>query len=142
MVASMLLVGCAMWAFAPAGQLSTPINIELRAPATGGPTEVAPTQSIDPSVFAVRLWNPPPAPQEQVVVRAEPPKPLNLQLIGIIQEGAQHRAAVYDVDKDQLLIVASGDRIREQTVMAITLQSVELSDGNSTRRLTLKQEPS
>jgi hypothetical protein len=143
-IALVVVFACAWRALAPAEPVPTIPPADLKPPATQQ-TEIESNQAIDPSVFTVTLWNPPPAapPPEEVVAKVEPPKPLNLQLIGIIQEaGGHHKAAIYDVDRDQLLIVASGDRVREQTVTAVTMRGIELSDGRSTHTLTLKQEPS
>jgi len=100
---------------------------------------------IDPSVFNVKLWNPsPPPPSEPEVLAAklESPRPLKLQLIGIITEAGTHNAAVYDPDSDRLLIVSSGDKIAEQTITSVNPTTVVLTDGRTTRTLSLKEDQS
>ena len=64
------------------------------------------------------------------------------QLIGIINDGGPLKAALYDPDTDRLLIVTSGDRIKQHTVTAISAEMIEMSDGRSTTRLTLIEDRS
>ena len=94
--------------------------------------------------FVVRLWNPPPpeARNRRLAEQtAPPPKPLRLQLIGIIDDGRQLRAALYDPETDRLLIVATGDQVKQHTI-TITADAVELADGRVTHRLTLRKDRS
>jgi hypothetical protein len=100
---------------------------------------------VNPAVFAsAKLWNPLPKPpsENESQVAKEEPKPLRLELIGIIREGGTWRAAVYDKDHDQLLIVGSGETIHQYQVTKITSGGIELSDGRSTQRLDLQESSS
>lgn len=139
--AGAVLTAGAWWAFSPPPDLPPlPALQPTPAPSERPPGE---DRTFDLNVFAARLWNPPQAPAETVAETPQPPKPLNLQLIGIIHEGTDVRsAAVYDVDSDRLFILSNGDQIRGQTVQSITAQGIELTDGRFTQRLMLKQETS
>ncbi len=101
---------------------------------------------LDPSAFTAKLWNPPspPAevPEKVTVQRTVPPKPLRLQLVGIIDDGQTLRAAVYDPDTDRLLILASGERVLQHTITSITADAVMLVDGRVSHRLTLRRDGS
>lgn len=102
------------------------------------------TQALNVEAFNVKLWNPPPPPAKpETVIAAEPTKPFNLQLIGIITEGAQHKAALYDPESDRILIVSAGDTVRDHVVTNVTERMIELarSDGRSAaQQLALKKE--
>jgi len=111
-------------------------------------SEPATDSTVTSSAFTtVRLWNPPPppsAPPPQITEKPEDVRPPKLQLIGIIQQagggdGALH-AAIYDIDEDRLLILRSGDRVRQFTITAIDEKAVELNDGRRTTRLALQPE--
>lgn len=111
------------------------------------PTPEAQRPATDPATFAVTLWSPPP--QEVAAPQAQPPPPpapppLNVQLIGIITEVREgqtiQKAALYDSDRDRLLIVADGERVRDQTLRVLAGGVVELSDGQTTRRLVLRPD--
>jgi hypothetical protein len=119
-------------------------------------TDASPNESslvINTNAFnSVRLWNPVPRPAVPVAAEAktEPaPKPLRLQLIGIIhdshsspadsQQVGKLHAALYDPDEDVLLIVTSGEKIKQHTITNITAAMVEISDGRTTQQLRLKE---
>ena len=135
----------AAWAWRPLEQPEpNGFFIDLHAPPTTPIDDE--DHRFDQSAFAVRLWNPPPPPPEarNALVAgqtAPPPKPLRLQLIGIIDDGRQLRAALYDPETDRLLIVATGDRVKQHTI-TITADAVELADGRVTHRLTLRKDRS
>lgn len=132
----------AIWAFHPLQPASTaPPAIEPRRQLINPGPDAAPLP--DPRAFAIRLWNPVPPQNAQTsaaVTAAPPPPPLNVQLIGIITEGpgGTAKAALYDADQDRLLIVADGERVRDQTVRILAGGIVELTDGRATRRLMLR----
>ena len=135
-----------MWAFAPMldGPALKSFEFNMRSGSEATENE---SRSIDVRAFAATLWNPPPPPPPLPVPEsasaANPPKPLNLQLIGIIEEtDGTRRAAVYDIDNDRMLILSGGDSVRDHTVKSITARTIELTDGRSTQRLNLRQEPS
>ena len=132
---------CAGWAWRP---LEPPepreFFIDLHAPPTTPIDDE--DHRFDQGAFLVRLWNPPPPPpgarDALVAGRAAPPR---LQLIGIIDDGRQLRAALYDPEADRLLIVATGDHVKQHTI-TITADAVELADGRVTHRLTLRKDRS
>lgn len=96
---------------------------------------------LDPDAFrTARLWNPPPEPvqaekQKEVIVRRP-----ELELIGIIEEDGRYLAALYDLDQNEMRIVASGDRIEPFQVAAITAEEVRLEDGRHVALLAIRSE--
>lgn len=146
LIGALAIVMCAWWAALPLEHHPAGTAITVNQPSPGL-IEKSPNTSdtIDLVAFAARLWNPV-APQETAQKRepksAKRQELIRLQLIGIINDGGQLKAALYDPDTDRLLIVASGDRIRDHTVTAISAEDVELSDGRSTTRLTLIEDRS
>lgn len=130
-------VGWAAWPHAQHEQSIPPIK--PRQPVDD--QSIEPQINIDPRVFAVKLWNPPPLPEAPIVAQAPPPpKPLNVQLIGIIEEAGIYKAALYDADADELLIVADGQKVKNHTVKIVSSQAIELSDGSSVLKLSLQPE--
>jgi hypothetical protein len=134
------LIIITIWWLRPLGveDVAVPVPTEHRA----RPKAQNDVREIDPAVFAVNLWKTPPRvePQEPAVAQAPPP-PLNVQLIGIITEDGVAKAALYDGDSDRLLIVADGERLRDQVVRILPAGVVELTDGGrSTRRLLLRPD--
>ncbi len=136
------LGGAALWAFAPLAS--------HEAPASGWeppePAQLVPGQhrpAIDRSAFTAAIWNPVVARdalQQSQAAAAEQARPLRIQLIAIIDEGdGRFRAAIYDEERDRLLIVASGDRVGGHTVTSVAAGGVELTDGRSARRLALRE---
>ena len=146
LIGALAIVMCAWWAALPLEQYPAGTAITMNQPAPGL-IEKSPNASdtIDLGAFAARLGNPV-APQETDQKRqsksAKRQELIRFQLIGIINDGGQLKAALYDPDTDRLLIVQSGDRIRDHTVTAISAEDVELSDGRSTTRLTLIEDRS
>ncbi len=101
--------------------------------------------------FKVTLWTPTPVPPPApVIAQKPPPPPLKLQLIGITRDtpvdgGAPElRAALYDPESDQMLIVAAGEKIitsqARYTVASLTADTIELADGEAVRKLSLNDE--
>lgn len=133
----------AAWAWRPLEQPDqSGFFIDLHAPPT---TPIDDEDHLfDQGAFVVRLWNPPPPEARDALVAgrtAPPPKPLRLQLIGIIDDGRQLRAALYDPEADRLRIVGDGDKVKQHTI-TITADAVELADGRVTHRLTLRKDRS
>lgn len=132
-------MGCGTWAFWPA----SPENLVAPSPRPKAPFAKAdqPVALLNQAVFAAaNLWHTAPAPTVAQTAVQEPPKPLNVQLIGIINEGARGRkAALYDVEADRLLIIGDGESFRGHTIKSITDKAIELTDGRSggVRTLTL-----
>lgn len=144
------------------------------------PIATSPTRSrLEPDVFNVALWNAPPSsvvtevapklaalpsqPSVTAPLLPRPPTfPLRLQLIGIIRDSDEIgrellRAAVYDPEKDALLVVSAGQTVgtrRVDTIDSLGVTFVDAShaasDGASTNvvdpgprtRLLLRTEPS
>ena len=133
-------IGCGVWALAPLDAIGVSAP-DLQPTSMPQPTSEEQERPFDQRAFAIKLWRVPAKPVE-VAQSAEPPKASNLQLIGIINENGVHRAAIYDVEADRLLILASGDHIGKYSITSVTPKSVELSDGRATQTLKLSQEPS
>ncbi len=136
------LGGAAVWAFVPLPSQELPAaGWEPPAPVQPVPGQRRP--AIDRSAFAAAIWNPVvarDAPEQAQASAAEQARPLRIQLIAIIDEGdGRLRAALYDAERDRLLIVASGDRVGGHTVTSVAAGVVELSDGRSARRLALRE---
>ncbi|XVJ59528.1 MAG: hypothetical protein HEQ23_09020 [Tepidisphaera sp.] len=117
----------------------------VHAPA--GPAGVA----FNADAFKVTLWTPTPVPPPApVVAQKTPPPPLKLQLIGITRDTPTDggppvlRAALYDPESDQMLIVAAGEKITTSkasyTVASLTADTIELADGETVRKLSLNDE--
>ena len=146
LIGASAIVMCAWWAALPLEQYPGGTAITMNQPSPGL-IEKSPNaaDTIDLVAFAARLWNPV-APQETDQKRqtksAQRQELIRLQLIGIINDGGQLKAALYDPDTDRLLIVQNGDRIRDHTVTTISAEDVELSDGRSITRLTLIEDRS
>ncbi len=136
------LGGAAAWAFAPLASGEAPVaGWEPPAPVQPVPGQRQP--AIDRGAFAAAIWNPVvarDAQEQSEASAAEQARPLRVQLIAIIDEGdGRLRAAIYDVERDRLLIVASGDRVGGLTVTTVAAGSVELTDGRSGTRLALRE---
>ncbi len=136
------LGGAAWWAFVPLASGETPAaGWEPPAPVQPVPGPRRP--AIDRGAFAAAIWNPVvarDAPEQTQASAAEQARPLRIQLIAIINEGdGRLRAAIYDVELDRLLIVASGDRVGGHTVTSVAAGGVELTDGRSATRLALRE---
>lgn len=139
LVGSIAIIACAGWAIlSQEDPIIDPITIDLHqaAPLSKKDTD----QSLDQSVFTANLWNPPAVKKTSTALaKREPPraKPLKLQLIGITSDGNTLKAAIYDPDSDQLLIVASGQSILGCTIRNITKDTVVIADGSFTHHLQL-----
>ncbi|MCH8825287.1 MAG: hypothetical protein IH984_17460 [Planctomycetes bacterium] len=142
LVGCIAIIACASWAILLQDIISVDlITIDLRqaAPLVENDSD----QSLDLSAFTANLWNPPPVKKTSTALaKKEPPraKPLKLQLIGIISDGNTLKAALYDPDSDQLLIVANGQSILGHTIRDITKDTVLLSDGRFTHYLQLEAD--
>jgi hypothetical protein len=134
------------WTFRHTDHLATSAERQ-RSAAQGGTSPATTRAGIDPSVFDVSLWTPPPmppVPRSDVAVVSPPPPPLKLQLLGISGDGsgkAPFRAALYDPDTVRVILVSHGEMLSRYTVRALTGEAVEFVDGARVERLTLR-EPS
>ena len=146
-LAGVLAVGlCATWALFPVrGQDQPGTPTTLIEPVAQAPPD-GPSVGIDKKAFAVQIWNPAPGSEPQPAQsEAKAPqslKPPPLTLIAIIDEGGARRAALYNANADRILVVKPGDQIDRYTVTAISADAVELSEGESTTRLRLREDHS
>ncbi len=132
---------CALWAVGPFRIPSAP-NVRLIPPTEDAIAVDADVVPIDESAFLALLWNVPPTPATVEPAERDPATPepaMRYQLIGITRDRGRLFAVLYDPEADRLLTVGDGDRIRHHTVTAISESEVELSNGRSTRRLTLRE---
>ena len=134
---------CGLWTWLPLEEAErTTRSIRLDTPSSETTKESQAAINLD--AFAARLWNPPAGhvSREERTEIANRPTSIRLQLVGIISDGEQMTAAVYDETTDQLLLVKSGDSIRQFNVAAINAEGVELSDGRTTTWLALREDRS
>ena len=139
-----------IWALrAPAGQ-------SVQAPdfstfKQSDPTENNDATELDPAVFNVALWNPPPpenpppkAPGTDENSRGEqkptkPPRDLKIQLVAIVRDGKERRAALYDASTQRLAIFKEGQVLKSgPTVATVTDGYVDLKTGDQLFRLSLR----
>ena len=137
---------CGVWAtlaFEIRGQADVGLP-ELQPSGHRGHNAAVPT--FDQSAFAAQLWNPKLQPSANPAAAlpnaAERPRPPRLELIAIIKENGEWRAALYDMPGDRIVIVRSGDRVDENTITAVDAESVEIFDGRSSHRLALREDRS
>lgn len=142
-------IAAAVWAFWPIAR--EPLTLaSANESITPSKDAATPKLAFNPAAFEAQLWTPPPQPPPKVVVQKPVPPPLKLQLIGISRDNGPDgtpvlRGVLYDPDSDRLLIVASGEKVelagRSPIVVAkLTPDTIELQDGENTRRLTLNDE--
>ncbi len=137
---------CAMWAFLPPGVAVQTTGVSQTIAGSDQSPVVQPALALDGRAFATRIWDQPDKPARPTAaaaaIRAPKPPAFRLQLISIIDEGEERQAALYDPETDRLFIVVSGDTVNQHTVTAIDADAIELSDGSTTNRLTLKESSS
>jgi hypothetical protein len=68
-----------------------------------------------------------------------PPPPLKLQLLAIVREGGEYKAAVYDPDAGRMVIVGAGESVAGRGVASVAADAIELRDGAGVRRLALAE---
>jgi hypothetical protein len=143
--AAVALTGAAAWALWPSTveqdaasrQRSLPMPTAPAQPGDASPPPIAPP--LDPNVFTARLWNPPPEPPpaEPDTPPAQPTKP-DLMLIAIVHGDGVLRAALYDQTAHKLLVLASGEMVRQYTVADISSERIILVDDTWTHELRLR----
>ena len=94
---------------------------------------------LDTSVFRTPLWVAPPAPPPGPVAAAPPP-PLRLQLVAILRDKGEYRAALYDPDADKLVVVGPGDIIAGRTIERVGAADLSLRDNGLSRTLSLRTD--
>ncbi len=95
--------------------------------------------SLDLAAFRTPLWVAPPAPPPPAAAAPAPP-PLKLQLIAILRDKGEYRAAVYDPETDRLTVVGPGDTIAGRKVERVGGSEVALRDGVLSRTLALRTD--
>jgi hypothetical protein len=142
------LLLAAWWALAPIDSIggdAVPSTMIALASPSAERTGSGEERPFDVDAFDVRLWEARPdsqlADEQNVQPPTESTPPTRLQLIGIIQEIKDIKAALYDSVADRLLIVAVGEEINEHTVVEISAESVTLATEGSIQTLTLIRPP-
>jgi hypothetical protein len=129
------IVTIGVWALWPLGRTS------IDSPDLTVATQAAPPAPVELDIDAFRapLWivaAPPPEPPAP----PPPPPPLRLQLLAIVDERGVYKAAIYDPDADRLFVASTGETIAGRTVETIGHDSVDLREGDQTRRLALNPQ--
>jgi hypothetical protein len=127
---------CGLWAFWPLDRTLVEAPAITVAAAGGGPSGPVP---LDLAAFRAPLWVAPPAPPAPVAA-APPPPPLKLQLIAILSENGQYKAALYDPDSDRLTVVGAGNTIGGRRIERVGKSDVVVMDGALARTLALRTE--
>lgn len=135
-----VLVLAALWAFVGAGPDLDPDDAPTAREASIAGTEVEPPP-LDPAAFDVELWyvEPLEEPAETEAVAESGTVRLTVQLVGIVQEGAKQKAAVYDPVADRLVVLARGETIQGHVLSQITPDSIRLTRGRRVQTLQLAQ---
>lgn len=99
-------------------------------------------QPLDESVFAARLWNPPPERVVEPDDQAEelPPRrlpPPQVELVAITTKGSERIAALFDPKANDLYMLRTGDEVQGYAIEAIEETTVVMVAGQSTHRITL-----
>jgi hypothetical protein len=131
-----VLVGLAIWAFAP---LRPPAMTGPDAPVRGADAAPVTLAALNTAAFRAPLWVVPPAPPPPPQPVAPPP-PLKLQLLAIIHEGGLYRAMLYDPDSDKILVGSEGQALGMRTLERVTATGVQIRDGTGLRTLVLSQD--
>ena len=140
LIATAGIAVCAWWGFAPLPVLDAP-DVTLSQPVAPNVPDAG-VEPMDQSVFSALLWNAPETPnrtEQAADDAAQRDSAIRVQLIGITNDHGRLYAVLYDPESDRLFSVGNGDRILQHTVTSISESAVELSDGRSTRRLTLRE---
>lgn len=148
-VLALALVGTWAWR-APQYKSADLPTFNAPANAQGTSPRNAPDQPLDTTAFNIALWNPPPPappPEEeskQNKTTEQPPAPpsqLDVQLVAIVRDGDQRRAALYDASTERLAIFAEGQALESGPVVtAVTDVHVDLEASGRRYRLTLRAE--
>src|SRR5690606_31038144 len=110
----------------PAAQHNLP---DLTAPQEA-PAQESDGEALNLAAFQARIWNPRPDPVEHKVAEAKPaappPVPLRLQLVAIVRDGEELRAALYDPDANELRLATVGESVARHTITIVDATGVEL----------------
>lgn len=146
-ISTLVIIGALYWTVRPLRPLDLPVTGDADRPALSSEhdatADAQPLPPLDPSTFAAaRLWNPPPPSiEEKKEEESRAVKRPALELVGIIKnEDGECHAAIYHLDKRELLILRSGDRIEPFLVVAITDETVRLEDGRAVASLSVRKE--
>jgi hypothetical protein len=96
---------------------------------------------VDLAAFRVPIWvaEPLPPPPSPPAPAPAPPPPLKLQLLAIISEAEGYKAAVYDPDRDRILVVSAGEKLGIRTVEHVDKATMTIRDDTGKRVLALKE---
>ena len=119
-------------------------------PGAPGQTDAAPSNDqgqseLDTGLFAVKLWNPRPEPAQPEAPSQEPerrPSPPRVQLVAIINEDGQLRAALYDLSAEKLLVLSAGETVQQYEIQQIVVDGVVLSNGQVQHELRIREDRS
>ena len=133
------LVGCCAWLLPASVWAAWPHRPGVfQSPPVGVRTQVTRNEPrpavLNAGAFDAQLWVfeiAPPLP----MAKAPPPPPLRLQLVGIIGDQDEagrkcFRAALYDPDVDELLIVSEGQHVGARRVAAVSALAIQLSSSD------------
>ena len=135
----------AAWAFAPLDRRILSTNPSGARTATANPVATPTVRGkIDVTAFDAVLWSKTPvlAPDAigDVDRAKKPPADLHIDLIGITDEAGYLVAALYDRDRDRVLLVKDGDELMGGTrVKKLTLDEVVLNRGTEEIALARKR---
>lgn len=132
----------AAWSFRPTPTAPHDFPDLSNPPET--PAQESAADTLNLAAFQARIWNPRPDPVEHKVAEdkpaAPPPAPLRLQLVAIVRDGEELRAALYDPDANELRLARIGDSVARHTITLVDATGVELRPPGATsgpRRIDL-----
>ena len=115
------LVAVAIWAFRPLEEMhgaallaseDLGLLLESEVGTTGrGPATVRPRHPLDLTGFSKPLWLSIPTPSELSTPVGEPLERLPVELIGIVDQGGERLAALYDQREGRLLLLKHGESL-------------------------------
>lgn len=145
-VSVIALTACAWWALSPL-EYEPISSITLREPAPETADDAL--QPLNLAAFNAVIWRSPPTSVANQLKNKPTPPPalrLNVQLVAITSDtsaadiGVTRRAAVYDPDKNRLLLLAEGDTVGRFTLTAIDAGSVTFTSGAHVATLKLRSD--
>ena len=134
-IAGALALVAATWAFAPMPKRAAiDAATGLKSASTEPTVAKAARAAIDLKAFDATLWSKTPvgAPSEEAEAERakKAPVDLHVDLIGVTDEGGRICAALYDRDRDTILLVHDGDELLGSTrVTKLTRDQVVLKRG-------------
>jgi hypothetical protein len=136
LLGSGVVAAAAAWAFQPIDRrLAATNDSETKRTAASSSAASSGRARVDLKAFDATLWSKTPVVATDAVADAErakrAPVDLHVNLIGITDEGGHLVAALYDRDRDRVLLVKDGDElIGGARVKRLTLDEVVLKRGS------------